>query len=152
MEILWIDATLPLPSYQEKDQKMVTPHWCRLDIHNGQILVATLTFINIEADGMSTSDTKQTPVSPAPPKQPWAMTSSDGSDGHPRKYGSFPHKYREYVRRRQVMNLSEFIDRSSALRHVSFMEYDLGFFDEDESRVAPADNPFVPKVLPMSSV
>jgi putative transposase len=35
---------------------------------------------------------------------------------------------------------------------VSFMEYDLGFFDEDENRVEPAGNPFIPKVLPMSSV
>jgi len=35
---------------------------------------------------------------------------------------------------------------------VSFMEYDLGFFDEDENRVEPAANPFTPKVLTMSSV
>ena len=28
---------------------------------------------------------------------------------------------------------------------VSFMTYDLGFFDEDEGRVEPAVNPFVPK-------
>jgi len=35
---------------------------------------------------------------------------------------------------------------------VSFMQFDLGFFDEDENRVEPADNPFIPKVLPMSSV
>jgi putative transposase len=35
---------------------------------------------------------------------------------------------------------------------VSFMEYDLGFFDEDERRVEPAVNPFIPKLLPMSSV
>ena len=35
---------------------------------------------------------------------------------------------------------------------VSFMEYDLGFFDRDEGRVEPAPNPFVPqKVLTMSS-
>jgi putative transposase len=34
----------------------------------------------------------------------------------------------------------------------SFMDYDLGFFDEDEIRVEPAENPFAPKVLPMSSV
>jgi putative transposase len=27
---------------------------------------------------------------------------------------------------------------------VSFMEYDLGFFDQDEGRVEPAPNPFVP--------
>jgi transposase InsO family protein len=35
---------------------------------------------------------------------------------------------------------------------VSFMEYDLGFFDQDEDRVEPAKNPFIPKVLPMSPV
>ncbi len=35
---------------------------------------------------------------------------------------------------------------------VSFMNFDLGYFDEDECRVEPVDNPFVPKVLPMSSV
>jgi len=35
---------------------------------------------------------------------------------------------------------------------VSFMNYDLGFFDEEENRVEPVGyNPFAPKVLPMSS-
>lgn len=34
---------------------------------------------------------------------------------------------------------------------VSFMDYDLGFFDQVENRVEPVgDNPFAPKVLPMS--
>lgn len=35
---------------------------------------------------------------------------------------------------------------------VSFLEYDLGFFDQDQDCVEPAQNPFAPKVLPMSSV
>ena len=35
---------------------------------------------------------------------------------------------------------------------VSFMEYDLGFFDEDKNKVEPVDNPFITKVLPMSPV
>jgi putative transposase len=35
---------------------------------------------------------------------------------------------------------------------VSFMHYDLGYFDEDEARVEPGKNPFGAKVLPMSSV
>jgi putative transposase len=36
---------------------------------------------------------------------------------------------------------------------VSFMNYDLGFFDEKENRVEPvSDSSLVPKVLPMSSV
>ena len=34
---------------------------------------------------------------------------------------------------------------------VSFMNYDLGFFDQDEDRVEPVGhNPFAPKVLPMA--
>jgi len=32
---------------------------------------------------------------------------------------------------------------------VSFMEYDLGYFDEEEARVEPGKNPFGAKVLPM---
>lgn len=35
---------------------------------------------------------------------------------------------------------------------VSFMNYDLGYFDEDSCRLEPLDNPFGAKVLPMSSV
>jgi putative transposase len=36
---------------------------------------------------------------------------------------------------------------------VSFMDYDLGFFDKDVNRVEPVgENPFAPKVLPMSPV
>ncbi len=35
---------------------------------------------------------------------------------------------------------------------VSFMQYDIGFFDKEENRVEPMGvNPFAPKVLPMSS-
>lgn len=35
---------------------------------------------------------------------------------------------------------------------VSFTGYDLGFFDQQETRVQPVgDNPFAPKVLPASS-
>ena len=36
---------------------------------------------------------------------------------------------------------------------VSFMNYDLGFFDKDEGRIEPGPNPFAPeKVLPMPPV
>jgi len=34
---------------------------------------------------------------------------------------------------------------------VSFMQYDLGYFDDEAIRVEPIENPFGPKVLPMSS-
>ena len=35
---------------------------------------------------------------------------------------------------------------------VSFMKYDLGYFDEESCRVEPIDNPFDSKVLPMCPV
>jgi len=33
---------------------------------------------------------------------------------------------------------------------VSFMEYDLGYFDDETCRLEPIQNPFSPRVLPMS--
>jgi N-acyl-D-aspartate/D-glutamate deacylase len=48
-------------------------------------------------------------------RQPWTMTDSDASTAHPRVYGSFARKYAVYVKERHVLNLREFIDRSSAL-------------------------------------
>jgi hypothetical protein len=33
---------------------------------------------------------------------------------------------------------------------VTFMEYDLGYFDDETCRLEPIDNPFGPKLLPMS--
>ena len=35
---------------------------------------------------------------------------------------------------------------------VSFMDYDLGFFDHETGRLGSVENPFAPKVLPMSPV
>jgi putative transposase len=43
----------------------------------------------------------------------------------------------------QKVGIREVADR---IWLVSFMEYDLGFFDEDEGRVEPATNPFVPEL------
>jgi putative transposase len=34
---------------------------------------------------------------------------------------------------------------------VTFMQYDLGYFDDEEGRLEPIENPFGPKVLPISS-
>jgi N-acyl-D-aspartate/D-glutamate deacylase/dipeptidyl aminopeptidase/acylaminoacyl peptidase len=46
-------------------------------------------------------------------KQPWVMTGSDGSGGHPRKYGTYPRKIREYVLNRRVITLPRMIQASS---------------------------------------
>jgi N-acyl-D-aspartate/D-glutamate deacylase len=48
-------------------------------------------------------------------RRPWVMTGSDASSGHPRAFGSFARKYSEYVVRRRVLTLRQFIERSTAL-------------------------------------
>lgn len=53
-------------------------------------------------------------------KQPWVMTSSDGSNGHPRKYGSFPKKIKEYTLEKQVLSLHEMIQKSTSLTAETF--------------------------------
>lgn len=47
--------------------------------------------------------------------QPWVVTSSDGTNGHPRKFASFPKKYRQYVAESKLLSLSDFIHRNSGL-------------------------------------
>lgn len=47
--------------------------------------------------------------------QTWVATSSDGTNGHPRKYGSFPRKYHRYVKERRIISLQHFVRASSGL-------------------------------------
>jgi N-acyl-D-amino-acid deacylase len=42
----------------------------------------------------------------------WVMTCSDGSEGHPRKYGTYPRKIHQYVYEKHIISL-EFAIRSS---------------------------------------
>jgi N-acyl-D-aspartate/D-glutamate deacylase len=53
-------------------------------------------------------------------KQPFVMTGSDGSSGHPRKYGTFPKKLREYVFDKKLITLPFAIRASSALTAETF--------------------------------
>ena len=61
---------------------------------------------------------------------------------------------------RQKINLSQvFAGQTVGIKQtddriwlVSFMDYDLGYFDDETCRLEPLANPFGPKVLPMSSV
>ena len=60
---------------------------------------------------------------------------------------------------RQKINLSQvFAGQTVGIKQtedriwlVSFMDYDLGYFDDEACRLEPLANPFGPKVLPMSS-
>ncbi len=47
--------------------------------------------------------------------QDFISTDSDGSEGHPRKYGTFPKLLREYVYTKHVLTLAQAVHRSSAL-------------------------------------
>jgi N-acyl-D-amino-acid deacylase len=47
-------------------------------------------------------------------KQDFIATDSDGSDGHPRKYGAYPKFFREYVAQKHVMPLPKAVQRSSS--------------------------------------
>jgi len=47
-------------------------------------------------------------------KQDFVVTGSDGSDGHPRKYGTFPKFFHEYVEAKHVLTLERAVQRSSA--------------------------------------
>lgn len=53
-------------------------------------------------------------------KQNFVMTGSDGSSGHPRKYGTFPRKLREYVFDKKLITLTFAIRQSSALTAETF--------------------------------
>ncbi|WP_245425388.1 hypothetical protein [Phyllobacterium brassicacearum] len=60
--------------------------------------------------------------------------------------------------KRKKINLSQvFAGQTVGIKRVedriwlaSFMEYDLGYFDDETCRLVPLPNPFGPKVLPMS--
>lgn len=47
-------------------------------------------------------------------KDPFVMTSSDGSGGHPRLYGAYPRKIRRYVLDKPVIPMERMIQASSA--------------------------------------
>lgn len=89
-------------------------------------------------------------------REPWVVTSSDGSDGHPRQYATFPTKYAKYVQKEKVISLEEFI-RSSTGRTADMFKLDhRGYLKEDyfadvvvfdPARYAPKADYLHPKVL-----
>ncbi len=47
-------------------------------------------------------------------RDPFVMTSSDGSEGHPRLFGTYPRKIRRYVLERRVISMQRMVQSSSA--------------------------------------
>ncbi|TDK21103.1 D-aminoacylase [Luteimonas aestuarii] len=60
-------------------------------------------------------------------QQPWVVTASDGSNGHPRQYATFPEKYARFVRSEGVITLQDFIHRSTGLTATIMGLRDRGF-------------------------
>lgn len=48
-------------------------------------------------------------------REDWVMTGSDGSSGHPRKYGTFPKLFHDYVFGAHLLTLEAAVRRSAAL-------------------------------------
>jgi N-acyl-D-aspartate/D-glutamate deacylase len=53
-------------------------------------------------------------------REDWVMTCSDGSDGHPRKYGTFPRKLRKYVLDDHIVSMPFAIRSSTSLPAQTF--------------------------------
>jgi N-acyl-D-amino-acid deacylase len=63
-------------------------------------------------------------------KQDFVMTGSDGSGGHPRKYGTFARKLRVYVNEKKTITLPFAVQHSSAMAAQTFHLADRGLLRE----------------------
>lgn len=63
--------------------------------------------------------------------QDWVMTSSDGDQGHPRKYASFPRKFETYIRGQNIMPIETFLYKSSGLVADTFNICERGYLKAD---------------------
>ena len=63
--------------------------------------------------------------------QPWVMTGSDGSEGHPRKYASYPKAYQDFVTGEDpLFDIQQFVHRSAGLAADTFSLCDRGYLRE----------------------
>lgn len=59
--------------------------------------------------------------------QPWVMTGSDGSPGHPRLYGTYPKVWKDFVVDRELLSVQQFAHRNSGLVADTFGLCDRGY-------------------------
>ena len=62
--------------------------------------------------------------------QPFVMTGSDGSSGHPRKFGTFTRKLREFVYEKPLLSLPQAVRSSSGLTAAALRITDRGVLAE----------------------
>lgn len=61
--------------------------------------------------------------------QPWVMTGSDGSSGHPRKYGAYPQVYRDMLDSNALLSATQFSHRSAGQVADTFGLCDRGYLE-----------------------
>lgn len=59
--------------------------------------------------------------------RPWVMTGSDGSAGHPRKFGTFPLAWTKFVRDEKLLTPAQFVRRGAGLTADVFGLTDRGY-------------------------
>lgn len=106
----WVGKTLA----EISDAEMVDPVSLALQI-------ARLGDARIASFNMNPDDMKRFMA------QDWVMTSSDGSAGHPRKYASYPKKFKDYVVSQQWITAAAFVHRSTGLVADTFGLCDRGY-------------------------
>lgn len=62
-------------------------------------------------------------------RQPWVLTASDGTDGHPRQYATYPEKYAQFVVKDQVISLQDYIHRATGLVAKTMQLRERGFLE-----------------------
>ena len=75
---------------------------------------AAIEIIKAGGSGVASFNMKESDIE-AFMRQPWVMTCSDGSEGHPRKYGTYPRKIHQYVYVRHVLSLEAAVRSSTSL-------------------------------------
>ena len=89
-------------------------------------------------------------------QQPWVVTASDGSLGHPRMFATYPEKYRTYVVERGTIDLARFIRQSTGQVADIYQIEDRGYLKTghfadvlvfDPARYAPRADYLAPREL-----
>lgn len=75
-------------------------------------VAAAIGVLRLEEVGIASFNQSETDIA-AFMREPWVVTSSDASAGHPRYYASFARKYATYVQDRKVIDLRTFIAAST---------------------------------------
>jgi N-acyl-D-aspartate/D-glutamate deacylase len=113
-----------------KDKTIVGKTLAGIAKERGESAIDTaIEIIQAGGSGVASFNMKESDIE-AFMRQPWVMTCSDGSEGHPRKYGTFPRKFREYVDTRHVITLEAAVRSSTSLPAQTLRLKDRGLLKE----------------------